>query len=163
MNTLKNWLRKLVLGAVALVLLFEEWGWEPLASMFAWLAKLPLWSWLERQLRQLPPWGALLAFGAPVLLLLPVKLGALYLFSQGHYKSGVLLLVGAKLVGTALVARLFQLTEPSLMQLAWFARWYPRWKAWKNQLLARARQSNAWRQAQQVKAKLKETWHHLRG
>lgn len=36
--------------------------------------------------------------------------------------------LAAKLVGTALAARLFQLTHPALMQLHWFARLYAPWK-----------------------------------
>jgi hypothetical protein len=40
------------------------------------------------------------------------KLLALFLLGRGHATSAVLLLVGAKLAGTAVVARLFQLVEP---------------------------------------------------
>ena len=35
--------------AVALVILFEEWGWEPLQRLMARLARLPLLAWLERR------------------------------------------------------------------------------------------------------------------
>jgi hypothetical protein len=155
---LKRLLRQLLLAPVALVLLFEEWGWAPLAALFARLARLPLWAWLERIITRLPPYGALLVFGVPMLALLPVKLLALYLFGLGKAKSGLVVLIAAKLLGTAVMARLFQLTQPALMRLAWFARWYPRWKSWKDSLLAQVRQSAPWRFVRQLKAQLKAWW-----
>lgn len=150
----KRLVRHLLLAPVVLVLLFEEWGWAPLAALFARLARLPLWAWLERRIAALPPYGALLLYGLVLLTLLPVKLLALYLFGRGDLSLGVGLLLAAKVLGTALLARLFQLTQPALMRLAWFAHWYPRWEAWKNALLARVRQSVLWRRAQQFKARV---------
>lgn len=148
----KRFIRHLLLAPVALVLLFEEWGWAPLAALFARLARLPLWAWLERQIAALPPYGALLLYGLVLLTFLPLKLLALYLFGRGQAMLGVGLLLAAKVLGTALLARLFALTQPALMRLAWFALWYPRWKAWKDRLLAQVRQSQLWRRAQQFKA-----------
>lgn len=143
---------------VAVVLLFEEWGWEPLAALFARLARLPVWSWVERRIQKLPPWAALLVFFVPVLLLLPIKLLALYLFGTGRVTLGLLLLVGAKLLGTALAARLFKLTQPALLQLCWFAKLYGRWKGWKDQLLARVRQTAPWRAVQATRQRVKAWW-----
>lgn len=162
---IKRFLRQVLLAPVALVLLFEEWGWAPLAAVFARLARLPLWGWLERKIAALPPYGALLLYGLVVLTLFPVKLLALYLFGLGRTTLGLGLLMAAKLLGTALMARLFQLTQPALMRLAWFARWYPRWKHWKDGLLAQVRQSAPWRQVQQfrarVRAQVKAWWTGL--
>ena len=151
MQLLRQILRKISFALIAAVLLFEEWGWQPLAALFARLARWPLWAWLERKIVQLPPYGALLVFGVPVLTLLPVKLAALYLFGKGQTTFGLGLLVLAKLVGTAVVARLFQLTQPSLMQLRWFAWWYPRWIEWKTGLLVEVRASATWRAAHALK------------
>ena len=145
LRTLKKILKQIFFFLIAALLLFEEWGWAPLAAAFARLARLALWAWLERQISQLPPAGALLVFGVPMLTLLPVKLLALYLFAHGQTALGMVLLLGAKIGGTAVMARLFQLTQPALMQLAWFANWYPRWKAWKDGVLAQVRRTAPWR------------------
>ena len=162
MNLLKKILRPLLLAPVALFLLFEEWGWEPLAAGFAALGRLPLWGQLERLIARLPPWAALLAFGGPVVALLPIKLLVLYLLSKGHVLSGLVLLVGAKLAGTALLAWLFTLTRPALMQLAWFARWYPRWTTWKDRIMAEVRSSAPWQAARQLKLDLSDMIRRLR-
>ncbi|WP_295855712.1 hypothetical protein [uncultured Xylophilus sp.] len=158
----RSWTRRLFRGLVALllvpVLLFEEWGWEPLAALVARLGRLPVWAALERAIRRLPPWAALLAFGLPVVLLLPVKLLALYLFGRGHVATGCVLLVGAKIAGTAVVARLFQLTQPALMGLPLFARWYPRWKRWKDAVLAWVRASAPWRAQRRGRIAARRRW-----
>ena len=155
MRILKKLLRALAAALLVPLLLFEEWGWEPLAALVARLARLPLWARLEAAVRALPPWAALLAFGVPVLALIPIKLLALYLFGQGHITIGLGLILAAKIAGTAMAARLFQLTQPALMRMAWFARLYTPWKAWKDKLIAQARASWAWRVARRLKTRLK--------
>lgn len=158
MSVLKKLLRALAAILLVPLLLFEEWGWEPLAALMARLARLPLWRGLERAIRSLPPWAALLVFFVPVLMLLPLKLLALFLLGGGHAKSALLLLLGAKLVGTAVVARLFQLVEPALMRIPLFARWYPRWKVWKDSILALVRASAPWRMARRAKVGTRRWW-----
>ncbi len=162
MKTLKALLRKIFYVLIAGLLVFEEWGWAPLAAAFARLARLPLWAWLEQKISCLPPSGALLVFGVPMLALLPVKLLALFLFGKGQATLGLVLLVSAKIGGTALMARLFQLTEPALMRLPWFARWYPRWKRWKDGVLAEVRRSAVWRAGQQLKRRARAWWRYWR-
>ncbi len=130
---------------LALVLIFEEWGWEPLQRLMARLARLPLWARMERFIAGLPPYGALVVFFVPALMLLPVKLLALYWISSGHSVLGLAVVLAAKVAGTAAVARLFALTQPALMRLAWFARLYGRWKPWKDALIARVKGSPIWR------------------
>jgi hypothetical protein len=158
MDTLRKIFRRVFFFLFAAFLVFEEWGWEPLARLFARLARLPLWARLERRVMALSPTGAMLAFGLPVLVLFPVKLLALYLFGRGQTALGLVLLLGAKLGGTALLARLFQLTQPALMQLRWFAHWYPRWKNWKDGILAEVHRSAVWRSAQALKRRVKFWW-----
>jgi hypothetical protein len=140
-----RWIRRLLALPVALLLLFEEWGWEPLQRALAWLARWAPLRWLEQRIAALPPYAALAVFVLPSLALLPVKLAALWLIGQGHALAGAGVIVAAKLAGTALLARLFKLTQPALMTLPWFARTYLRWTAWKAELFAWVRASWAWR------------------
>jgi hypothetical protein len=151
MLSIKRFL-KLLLNAtlvplVALLLVFEEWGWEPLARWMDRLARLPVWSQLERWIRHLPPYAAMAVFFVPMLALLPIKLLAVYWISQGHALLGLLVILAAKVLGTAVVARLFQLTQPALMQLPWFARLHARWIAWKDAAIAQLKASHPWRLA----------------
>lgn len=155
---------------LAVVLLFEEWGWAPLLRLLRRLGELPVlgraWRWLEASIRGLGRWPALLVFAVPVLALFPIKLLALKAMATGHRLAGLVVLLVAKVVGTALVAWLFSLTEPALMRFAWFARWYPRWLAWKDALLTRARQwlraQLPWRLASRWGLRVANAWRTVR-
>lgn len=153
-----SFLRRLFTLLAALLLLFEEWGWEPLATLAERLSRLPLWARVEQRIAGFPPWAAVVVFFVPALALLPVKLLAVFFVGQGHALWGVAVLLLAKVAGTAVVARLFRLTQPALMRLQWFACWYPRWKAWKDVIMEQVRSSSAWRQARRWRELLHARW-----
>ena len=136
---------------IALLVLFEEWGWEPLQRLMARIARLPGLRQLEDMIARLPPWAALIALLLPSLLLVPVKLGALWLIGIGRGSLGVTVIVVAKIVGTAVVARLFTLTRPALTRLLWFDAIYERWVLWKHSVITRVRASWAWRAGRVIK------------
>lgn len=142
---------------LALLVLFYDWGWETLSHVFDWLARRPLWRALENTIRRLPPWAALLVFLVPTALLFPIKLAALWLIAQGKGALGVIVIVGAKLLGTAVVARLFSLTQPALMKLRWFATFYHWFIPWKDLWLDAIRASWPWRAGRVIKRRVKRS------
>ena len=148
-------------AALALLILFEEWGWEPIARLMARIGDLPVFRQIEALIKRLPPYAALALFLLPTLMLLPIKLLALWLIGIGRAKLGLLVILLAKVVGTAVVARLFALTQPALMQLAWFARLYARWIDWKAHLLAWVRASAAWRWGRAFKHRVRSQVRRL--
>jgi hypothetical protein len=151
---LKLAVRRLFEVLFALILIFEEWGWRPLAAALARLAQFPIVARLEALIVALPPYGALAVFLLPSLLILPLKLLAVFLIAAGHAVSAALLFVGAKVAGTAIVARLFMLTQPKLMQIEWFARLYNWLMPWKDRAFAAIRASWAWRYGRIVKYRI---------
>jgi hypothetical protein len=104
-----------------IVLLVEEALWR-LSGLLALLGKLPVFRAIEAWVRQVPPWGALALFGIPSVALAPIKFLALYWMAGGHPVLGIGTIITAKVAGTAVVARLFQLTQPQLLTIGWF-RW----------------------------------------
>jgi hypothetical protein len=138
-------IKNLISIPLALLILFEEWGWEQLQALLARFTRWRLWAWMESRIRALSPYAAMATFALPSVLLLPVKLLALWALSHGHAVLGASVIIAAKLVGTAVVARLFSLTRPALMRLDWFAKTHGRWTAWKTSLLAQVRATWAWR------------------
>ena len=147
--------RLLLQTLVAIIIVFEEWGWRPLAAALAQLGRLKPIAWIEAHIQRLPPYGALLVFGAPSLLLLPLKLLALFLIASGRELEATLLFIGAKVVGTAIVARLFQLTEAQLLRIPWFAWAYGYFMPWKEALTAWVRASWPWRYGRVVKERVR--------
>jgi hypothetical protein len=151
---------------LALILLFEEWGWRPLADALAWLAKFKIWARAEHAIANLPPYGALVALALPTSILFPLKFLAVYLVTEGKIVAAGLLFIGAKIASTALIARLFLLTRPALMQLGWFATLYNWIMPWKDALFARIRASWTWRYGRMLKNRVrleaKQAWTRLK-
>lgn len=137
-------LRALLLTLAAVVLLIEEWGWRPLAAWVGRLAAWPPWARLEARIGGATPKLALALFLVPAVLLIPVKLVALWFIHQGHTLFGVGVIVAAKLIGTALVGRLFTITQPQLMQFDRFARVLWWWRATKLRVRAAVRRLFHW-------------------
>lgn len=128
----------------ALVLMFEDWLWDVGAALVARIAAWPPLHALERRIAALPPWAALTAFVLPALLLFPVKLLALLAMAHGHAVLGLSVILLAKIGGAAAVARLYALTKPSLLAIAWFARWHDAFLRTKDRWIALLRASRAY-------------------
>jgi hypothetical protein len=148
-------LRTALQVVLALLILLEEWGWRPLADLLGRLARWGPWARLETAIARLPPYAALLVFVVPSALLLPLKFLALFLIANGQILLAGLLFAGAKVVATALVARLFMLTQPALMQIGWFAWGYETFMPWKEALVERVRASWVWRAGRVWKERIK--------
>jgi len=140
---------------LALIIVLEEWGWRPLAELLGRLARWRPWAAVESVIIRLPPYAALVVFVLPSALLLPLKFLALFLVAKGQIVLAGLLFVAAKVVATALVARLFMLTQPALMQIGWFAWGYDTVMPWKDALVERVHASWPWRAGRVLKERVR--------
>ena len=120
------------MAIIAAIWLFaEEWLWDGMLAAMAWLGRLPPIRWIESRIASLPPYPALLTFIIPAVVLLPFKVAAFWLIAKGQGLLGAALFIVAKVIGTALLARIFALTKPTLLSLSWFRRGYDAAIAWK--------------------------------
>jgi hypothetical protein len=134
-NQVMRWIFSL-LGMLAM--LFEEVLWVGLGGLLRQLGRLPPVTWLEDGIRRLPPIVALPLFVLPWLIMLPVKIGALWLIAIGKVTKGVLLFIGGEAFGVAFLARLYELCRPALHQWRWFViveRVLLRWTKWSHRVL----------------------------
>lgn len=156
---LRRWLSAPLVWLAALVIAFEELAWDELSSLMGWLGRLPVLRELEQWIASRSPKTSLLLYLVPMLALLPVKLLAAFAITQGYAVFGLLVILLAKLGGTAILARLFALTQPQLMQLPLFALWYARFLRFKAYINERLAESPTWQAAhrgiQQVRAMLR--------
>ena len=134
------WLKRLLtpplIVLAALLMWIEELLWENLKVLTAWVAKFPLFKWAERLIQRLPPYPSMAVFLLPGAVLFPVKLGAVWLMTHGHVLIGIGVIVAAKVLGTAIVARLYVVCKPKLMTIGWFARLHDWLIAIRNRLYA---------------------------
>lgn len=135
----------------ALVVLFEEWGWRPLSDALARLARFRPIARLELAIAGLPPYAALAAIALPSSFLFPLKFVAIWLVANGYLLTAAALFVAAKIVSTALIARIFILVKPALMRIGWFAALYDRFVPWKEAIFVRIRATWVWRYGRMLK------------
>jgi hypothetical protein len=152
-------LRKLIFAPLiyvaAVFLLVEEWFWDMGTRLFRCVAAWPPIASLEERIRALRPYPALCLFVLPAVLLFPIKILALLAIASGHAVGGVCAIVVAKLGGAAAVARLYVLTRPALLTLAWFARWHDAFIVLKTRWVGRLKETIAYRRTSMALARMR--------
>lgn len=144
---LKYALQLLLVPIAAAIVFIEETLLRYLGLAMAAVAKWPPVAAIERWLRGLPPWAALLAFAAPSLLVIPIKLSAVWFALHHRYGLSLLSIVIGKMLATALVARLYMVLRPTLVQMAWYLRAETWLFDWRDRLYAFVRALPAWQKA----------------
>lgn len=157
--------RTLLLTLAALWFFLEEFGWHPLAAWLGRFTRWPPWARMEARIARLPPRVALLLFLLPAAALLPVKLLAVQLMHGGQPVAGLIVIVVAKLLGTAVGGRLFMLMRPQLMTLRRFARAMAWWRFTRRRVRLRVRRmleaSAGWRAMRAGVARWRLRWRGL--
>ena len=108
-----------LLWIAAAVLLFEEWFWVRSTDAIARFAEFAHLTTIGAWVRRRPPAQALALFVVPVLVIYPFKVLALMALARGDMLLGSAAFVAAKLAATAVFARLYELTEPAIVQFGW--------------------------------------------
>ncbi|MGA9774288.1 MAG: hypothetical protein WBV94_34995 [Blastocatellia bacterium] len=146
----------------AIFILLEDWLWDDLARLAAAIGRLPVFHQIESLIVRLPPYWALAFFGAPTLLLVPVKLAALYFISHGRPTLGLIVVIAAKVAGTALVARIFNLTRPNLLRINWFAWTYERFTAFKTRIYGAIKSTSIYKVAHKQNLRMRAAFKRWR-
>lgn len=146
----------------ALLIWFWEWLWEPLERVMAMIGRWPVLRLIEAWIARAPRYVALACFVIPGAVLLPFKLLGLYFIGHGAAFLGIGTFLAAKVVGTALVARIFALTKPQLMEIAWFARAYAAVVRFKNYVFDALHQHPVYRRTRAMLAALRQRLQGVR-
>src|SRR4029079_18252613 len=85
------------------------------------VALVPLVALSDSWLVTLPPWAAVLAFAAPSIIILPVKVSALWFAAHHRFVLATAAVLLGKILATAILARLYRILRPTMMTLRWFA------------------------------------------
>jgi hypothetical protein len=149
-HALKHTLELAFVPVMAAIVFIEDVLLHYLGLGMAAIARWPPIARLESWLRRLPPWAALLAFVAPSLLVLPVKLSAVWFAVHHRYGLSVASVVAGKILATALVARLYRVLHPTLATLPWFRRAETWLFTWRDRLYAFVRALPAWQKAAEL-------------
>ncbi len=154
-------LRWPLLVLAVLIIFIEEVGWRPLAALAARVARWGPSARVEALVVRASPRVALVLFLVPAVLLFPVKLLAIGLMHEGRPWLGVAVLLLAKLLGTAVVGRLFVLLEPQLMQFERFRRVICWWRETQQWLKAALLRTAVWRRSRALLLRGRTGWQRL--
>ncbi len=145
---IRRFLKKILLPPMvviaAMIMFFEEWLWDTLTAATARIARTRVFRWMDARLAALPSYAAMAVFLVPSVMLLPVKIAALYLIAHGHAGGGLLIIIAAKLIGTAIVAHIFAVCRPALLNVRWFRRLYEWIIRLKNRLYTAIKAMPGW-------------------
>jgi len=161
-----HWLWSGVVGLGALLYVIEEWLWDTLKGAMTALGRLPGVRLIESWIARLPPAGAAFFFVLPTSLALPVKLIALHLIAKGEIIRGAIVILAAKIIATALFARLYALTQPALMRVHWFVAVRAAVLRWRDWTYAQIEAHPLWRAMHQRIARWRAefaAWRHRNG
>ena len=144
---LKYALELLLVPLAAAVVFFEQtlirWLNAITAALARWAPIAALEAWLKKQ----PPYIALMAFVMPSILILPIKLSAIYFVTHHMFMTAIAAVVIGKILATAIVARLYVVLRPTLMTIGWFARADTWFFYWRDRAYAFVRALPAWQKA----------------
>ena len=171
-----GWKRCLIAPLIliaSLVMWIEESLWNGLKWLMAILARLTWIRYLESLIQRLSPAATVVVFLLPLTLLFPFKLLALYWLSRGQWLASLSVLIAAKLLGTALEARMFVLCRPQLLMLPWFKWLHDGFLWWHDRLyaaftglkiyqLARAQLTAIKQAAQSLIRQIRQRWHEIK-
>jgi len=159
MNMPMDRLKTLFFSLLAIFLIIEEWLWDTLTFLGAYLSRLLRLEKFEAWLSQCPRKLALFVFLIPILVVSPINLLGLVMIAHGFFLRGLMVEILGKLLGTLLIARVFKLTKPQLLAFKWFAWIYTTitgWLAWAH---ARVIRTATYRIVRQIKDRLSLSIH----
>jgi transposase len=76
--------------------------------------------------------------------------------SHGQHTLGLFTVIGAKIIGTALVARIYTLTQGSLLKILWFATLHGKFTAFKYKVYSFIKATPIYQSAHELKVKVKK-------
>jgi hypothetical protein len=113
---------------LAIIFLIEAWLWDQLEPIVARVvAAIPLHAfkqWLAERVDELSPAMTLVVFVVPVIPLFPLKMVGLWLLTHEYWTSAIFTILFAKFLGVGVMAFVFDVTRPKLLEMPWFERLY---------------------------------------
>ncbi len=128
-----------------------------------WLSSLHVIKWVESGIASLPPYAVLALLVVPFGIEELMKLYGIVLMGGGHFKSGVLIYIGAHVFAILVCERIFEAGKDQLLTIPWFARVFHWLMGYKDRIVAWFKTTETYRMGQRIKAQAREMLARLRG
>ena len=139
MAWLKRVLTPPLIVVASLLMWIEDTLWHWLKKLTGWISLIPLVHKFEVVIAGLPPYAMMAVFLMPMTLLFPIKVLAVYWMTRGYWMASLTAIATAKIVGTAIVARMYVVCHDKLMTIVWFHRLHDWLIATRDQLFGYVR------------------------
>jgi hypothetical protein len=136
--------RLVLIIPAAIWLFFEDWVWDNIVALMHIVGRLKIINRFERFLARQNQYLLLTLFTLPFLMVIPAKVYGLYLIADGKVIRGITIFLIAEVLITALVTRLFIISNNKLLQIKAFAAFYYWFKDKKEWLYSEVRKLPAW-------------------
>ena len=105
-----------------------------------------MWVTVRHRIQELSPYTALILLAVPTITVELSKVAAVLFLGNGHWVTGLVVMLCAYAASLFITERLFVLVKPRLMKLPWFKRtWLSLVSVLRNtKLYLRARWTAAW-------------------
>jgi ABC-type uncharacterized transport system permease subunit len=85
-----------------------------------------MWATVRHRIQELSPYTALILLAVPTIIVESLKVVAVFFLGDGHWVTGLVVMLCAYAASLFITERLFVLVKPKLMALPWFRRiWLP--------------------------------------
>jgi hypothetical protein len=121
------------------------------------LGRIDLVTRLGALIAGLPAYVVLLVLAVPFAVAEPAKVFAVLLMSEGHLKTGLVIMVAAYAVSLLVVDRIYHAGEAKLRTIPWFAAIMDRLFALRDRVLAWARTTEVWQAAVALRRRATDT------
>lgn len=108
------------------------------------LVKLRLIQTLRERIDRLGPYPSLLLLAVPVVVIEPLKIGALAILGSGRIVLGTISLIASHGLSLIIIERLFEAVKPKLLTMRWFAVTWGWFADLRDQILAWLHSTWAW-------------------
>jgi hypothetical protein len=98
-------------------------------------------TFVRRWIESLGPYPSLAILAVPACIVEPMKLVALAVAGEGHWYTGIAMVIVAYAVSLLVVERLFVIVKPKLLRIRWFARLWAFVIGCRNRFMKRLREA----------------------
>lgn len=126
------------------------------------LSSLQIIKRIERWIASLNPYVILVALGVPFGIAELTKALGVFLMSEGHFHTGMTLLIGAYVFSILICERVFHAGKDQLLTIGWFAVGYNWVMVIRDQIFDWFRETRIWKAAVEFRRKIRIAFRRLR-
>ena len=130
--------------------------------LLRWVSRLGFVLRLQDIVATFPPYAILVLLAVPFAFAEPAKIYALFLMSEGHFKTGLATIAMAYLVSLVVVERIYHAGQAKLRTISWFATLMDWLTGIRDRLLAWTRTTWIWTFSIEFKGAARELITKLR-